>query len=230
MTEPHDRPSDELRDRAQQYVLGTLPEPEREGFDEHLARGCAVCASEVRATQELAGRLAFSAPASAPPAELKDVLLRRIRSERPSTAISAAAKAQASADARADAVQTWKAWPAAGASQFLRHDEGAFEPTGVKGVSVRRLFVDASRKSATMLIRMEPGASYPGHRHGGVEECYVLSGDLHHVDGDDDPKSERVMRSGDFEAVDEGSRHGRQWTERGCLLLIRSSLSDELEP
>ena len=85
---------------------------------------------------------------------------------------------------------------------------------------MRQLFVDRKQRSATMLIRMDAGASYPGHRHGGLEECYVLEGDLHHDD--------RVMRAGDFEVVSEGSRHGRQWTEGGCLLLIRSSLDDEL--
>ena len=67
---------------------------------------------------------------------------------------------------------------------------------------------------------MEPGASFPAHRHGGYEECFVLSGDLHH--------EQRVMRGGDFERVDGDSRHGKQWTEEGCLLLIHSSLQDEL--
>ena len=115
-------------------------------------------------------------------------------------------------------MQTWKAWkesPAPDASEpavdrFVRHDEGGFEATGAAGVSVRRLHLDPVRRTATMLVRMEPGSSYPSHRHGGLEECYVLSGDLRHDD--------RVMRGGDYEVVSEGSKHGRQWTEDGCLL------------
>ena len=221
MSESHDRPTDELRDRAQQYVLGTLPEPEQAGFARHLEQGCDVCAAEVRATQELASRLAFDAPAGAPRPELKERLLTRVRGE-------VAAAAAGRPNGQSAPVQTWKSWAAAGAGQFLRHDEGVFEPTGVKGIAVRRLYVDPQQKSATMLVRMEAGTSYPGHRHGGVEECFVLSGDLHHAQKTAGGETERVMRGGDFEVVTEGSQHGRQWTEEGCLLLIRSSLADEL--
>jgi anti-sigma factor ChrR (cupin superfamily) len=101
-----------------------------------------------------------------------------------------------------------------------RADDAAFEPTAIAGITVRRLSVDRAADRATMLVRMAPGTSYPPHRHGGAEECFVLSGDLHHED--------RVMRAGDYELTTAGTRHERQWTDDGCLLLIRSSLSDEL--
>jgi anti-sigma factor ChrR (cupin superfamily) len=71
-----------------------------------------------------------------------------------------------------------------------------------------------------MLIRMEPGASYVPHRHGGPEQCYVVEGDLR--DGD------VVVRAGDFQCAPESTMHGAQTTEKGCLLLIVSSLRDEL--
>jgi anti-sigma factor ChrR (cupin superfamily) len=71
-----------------------------------------------------------------------------------------------------------------------------------------------------MLVRMDPGSSYPGHLHAGVEECFVLEGELR--------VGEEVLRRGDYQRADEGSEHGIQWTEKGCLLLIVSSQDDEL--
>ena len=204
---PHDRLTDPLRELAQQYALGTLPDPERVEFERHLQDGCAVCRAEVRADEALAAEIALATPPKPARPELKTRLFERLRAPKQS--------------ADAPAVQTWKQWKDEGPiDRFLPRDDGAFEATGSPGVFVRRLFLDAPRRSTTMLVRMDAGASYPGHRHGGLEECYVLEGDLRHGD--------RVMRAGDFEVVTEGSRHGRQWTENGCLLLIKSSLDDEL--
>ena len=66
---------------------------------------------------------------------------------------------------------------------------------------------------------MAPGTSYPGHRHAGVEECYVLEGDLRVGD--------LVMRAGDYQRAAIGSVHGVQSTEGGCLLLVLMSDRDE---
>ena len=85
---------------------------------------------------------------------------------------------------------------------------------------MKPLFVDRERDYVTMLVRMAPGTSYPCHRHGGAEECYVLQGDLH-VAG-------QVLHSGDHQRADDASEHGVQSTEEGCLLLIVSSQHDEL--
>ena len=220
MSTPHTRITDELRDVAQQHALGTLSDSDRREFERHLQEGCELCAAEVRVAQALIGdmTLAEAEPRSAPH-DVKERLLARIRGEKGS---------EKSREKPAKApVQIWKSWQgstdAAGTEsidRFVAHDDGEFEPTGAKGVSVRRLFVDPSRGFATILVRMEPGSSYPSHRHGGLEQCYVLSGDLRHGD--------RVMRGGDYEVVSEGSKHGKQWTEEGCLLLIHSSLHDQL--
>ena len=225
MSTPHARITDELRDLAQQHALGTLSDSDRREFERHLQEGCELCAAEVRVAQALIGdmTLAESEPRSAPH-DVKERLLARIRGERGDESCESSQSREKPARSP---VQTWKSWQgsqdAAGSGsidRFVAHDDGAFEPTGAKGVSVRRLHVDRARGFTTMLVRMEAGSSYPGHRHGGLEECYVLSGDLRHGD--------RVMRGGDYEVVSEGSKHGKQWTEEGCLLLIHSSLHDQL--
>jgi len=203
-----DERRDDLRWRAQQYLLGALDEDERRAFERALDDGRDAETAALREARELFGDLALTAPPAAPREEAKERLAARLRAEFYGERVSAAP-------------QPWKAWAEGGeGASFRRHDEGAFEPTSSPGVTVRRLHVDRAGGRATMLVRMEPGSSYPGHRHGGFEECYVLSGDLRHGD--------RVMRGGDFERVDGGSCHGKQWSEEGCLLLIHSSLSDEL--
>ena len=58
------------------------------------------------------------------------------------------------------------------------------------------------------------------HHHGGAEECYVLEGDLRTGDV--------WMHAGDYQHAAAGSVHPVQSTVQGCLLLIHSSLQDEL--
>ena len=83
------------------------------------------------------------------------------------------------------------------------------------------LMFDAARRTATMLVRMLPGTQYPSHRHAEAEECLVLEGDLH-------VGADLVMHAGDFQRAAKGSVHVPQFTVDGCLLLITSSLEDEL--
>ena len=73
----------------------------------------------------------------------------------------------------------------------------------------------------TALFRMAAGSEYIPHVHAGPEECYVLEGDLHV--GDD-----IVMHAGDYQRAPAGSVHGVQRTEGGCLLLVSSSMHDEV--
>jgi quercetin dioxygenase-like cupin family protein len=124
----------------------------------------------------------------------------------------------------------WKSWGSAPpegfvadparAFHFVGSDAGAWEPTGVEGIEARRLSVDRENDRATFLARMAPGTSYPAHRHAGPEECYVLSGDLRVGD--------LHMHAGDYQRADPGSIHGVQSTDAGCLLLLVSSLDDEI--
>lgn len=211
-------PHEERRWRAEQYAMGALADAERLAFEQALAQPGAPEREALRAAEELLGALALGAAPVEPPPALRERLLARVRAEMPSAAVGAAT-AGAAADA-SPSVQPWKQWGGGAADLLLRHDEGRFEPTGREGIFVKKLHVDPQGDRATLLIRMEPGASFPAHRHGGYEECFVLSGDLRHGD--------RVMRGGDFERVAGATRHERQWTEGGCLLLIHSSLCDEL--
>ena len=66
---------------------------------------------------------------------------------------------------------------------------------------------------------MESGAYYPSHRHVGIEELFVLSGDLH-VEG-------QTMHSGDYCRAESGTIHGETFTDGGCLFLLLASQETE---
>jgi len=125
--------------------------------------------------------------------------------------------------AAASASQTWNDWaprPSPEGLFVLKADVGELEPTGVAGVTAKALFVDPATDRITMLVRLEPGATYPAHRHAGAEESYVLEGDV----------SDGVvsLHAGDYLRKDGGTLHEAQSSDTGCFMLIVSSLHDEL--
>ena len=78
-------------------------------------------------------------------------------------------------------------------------DAVPFEPTRHPGVSIHFYRSDRASGHAAVMIRMEPGASYPGHRHDGPEELLVLQGGFRDERG--------VYRAGDYARFEAGSAH-----------------------
>lgn len=193
---------DESGERASLYALGALDQHEARAFEEHLAEGCDACEDELRSFEEVAVALAFAAPAAPPPAGAREKLAQRL-----------AQNGSARRPARTPA--------AAVAQQFLtvRGDEGAWEEM-FEGIFVKRLFVDRGRGSVTSLYRFQPGARIPPHPHGGVEECYVLEGDLE-ANGE-------VLGPGDYTCAPAGSFHPSVRTEGGAMVLIIEQASREM--
>lgn len=199
---PHRRLDEEARERIALYAVGALEPGEAASLEAHL-EACRACRGELDALHSVVEEIASSVPPLEPPAYLKERLLERVRGGGP--------------------VQPWKSWsPQRGGLPLVlvRREEAPWEGTGVSGVEVRRLYVDPDADRVTMLVRMAPGSSYPAHRHAGVEECYVLEGDLYAQDFE--------MRAGDDQRLEGGSVHGVQATRNGCLLFIVSSMRDEL--
>jgi quercetin dioxygenase-like cupin family protein len=107
---------------------------------------------------------------------------------------------------------------AAPASHTIVATEGEWVETAVPGVRVKILAIDRARDRVTMLLKGEPGARYPAHRHSGPEECYVISGSLV-IEG-------RLLRAGDFHHAEGESDHGELWTDDGVEVLLVASASD----
>lgn len=100
------------------------------------------------------------------------------------------------------------------AMQVVRSTE-VWHPMGPPGISFRLLFADRGQHRMTVQLRAEAGARIPAHRHRGVEECFVLEGDL--TDG------EHTFQAGDYFRCEAGSHHNDQTTNRGCICLLMTA-------
>ena len=209
---------EEAQEYASLYVLKALPPEESDSFETHISEGCRLCRQEVQAMESALGELGVLSSATPPPG-LRERLLERVRSKE-------GAESQGGP-------QVWKNWDTTGITpdggvetqpgwSSVRAEDTDWEETGLLGINVRRLHVDTARQYVTMLVRMEPGASYLPHRHHDAEECFVLEGELT-VGGE-------VFRRGDYQRAEAGSVHGVQSTETGCTLLILSSTRDIILP
>ncbi len=98
--------------------------------------------------------------------------------------------------------------------------DGTWVNTPVPGVRMKILAIDRARDRVTMLLKGEPGARYPAHRHSGPEECYVITGSVF-IEG-------QLLRAGDFHHAEGESDHGESWTDEGVEVLLVASASDYL--
>ena len=74
-----------------------------------------------------------------------------------------------------------------------------FKSTRYPGVWIHFFHYDEATRHAAVLIRMEPGCSYPRHRHRGAEELFVLRG------GYRDDRGEH--RAGEYVRYEDGTVH-----------------------
>jgi hypothetical protein len=88
------------------------------------------------------------------------------------------------------------------------------------GIECKLLATDAERHRVSMLVRLAPGASYPGHTHAGVEELHLLDGELW-ID-------ERKLVPGDYNYGAAGAGDERVWSETGCTCVLITSTKDTL--
>ncbi len=222
---------------AGSFVLGDLDAACHARFQDHLIEGCGACGTQVFQLRAAAGRLdrevawaqaqaqrRAALDESALPSPLLERLRERMRSQaRPPAPLET--QTHGAHKAGNAPSREWQSWTedmlAGGDLSFVRAGTTSWRATAFAGVSVRPLSVDQARRSVSMLVRMEPGSSYPGHVHGGREECLVLAGDLD-VDGE-------AMREGDYQVAQAGSHHGLQSTRGGCTLFIVSSQYDRMD-
>jgi len=225
----HDTLGRDAREQAALYAIGAMTAAEAETYRDHLGQ-CAACRAEVETLLAPVEELSLLAPEAEPSHDLRQRVLEAAR------AVPRAARAIARDPASASATRYQDASPAVQAATRAKApltsypggldlafaDGALWEETSIEGIQMRRLYIDEKADRLTVLIKMAAGSRYPSHRHGGPEECYVISGDL----GTGDIK----MHAGDYKIAHKGSVDGVQSTESGCLLLVVSSLHDEVLP
>jgi quercetin dioxygenase-like cupin family protein len=99
----------------------------------------------------------------------------------------------------------------------VRSDEGEWFEV-MAGINAKRL-IENDRVRA-WLYRMAPGSFFPGHDHPFDEECICLEG-VANFGG-------TVVRAGDFHLAPRGVPHGRITSEEGCLLYVRTAVTEEI--
>jgi anti-sigma factor ChrR (cupin superfamily) len=199
----HVEPNDDLHELASLYALDALAQEEKAAYEAHLGAGCAVCVAEVASFQKVTGAIGLSVDPVSPRAELRERLMETIaRKPQPRAQESPVVLYEK------DGVM------------IARPSEMTWAAGELPGVFLKILFNDTTRGYTTAMVRMTPGTRYPRHKHAGVEELYLLEGDL--CVGD------MAMRAGDYCRGEAGSIHEEIATENGCLFVVTSSDQDQL--
>lgn len=185
--------NDEIRDLAILHSAGLLDEEQTRGFESRLWAGDETAKAEFLAFRETAAQLSFALPPARPEPALRERLLERIGAE--------------------------ESEPLPGI-HVLRSSPQGWRSTPYPGVSFKTLYVDRTSDMVTSLLRLEPGAKYPTHRHAAAEQCLVIEGEVSIGD--------LVLRAGDFEWAQSQTIHPVLESARGCLLLIVASRHDEI--
>lgn len=189
----------ERTDLVASYALEALDSAEARLMAEHLP-ACLECQQEYYSLGPLTGALtAWRTQTLPPPAPLWNDLAERIARTSQKKATSPAPKV------------TWS-----GAQDWHEPQWEQAAP----GITVKLLSTDKEGDRVSMLVRLAPGISYPPHRHSGVEELYLLEGELWIED--------RKLYPGDFNRAEPGTSDQRVYSETGCMCLLITAPSDQL--
>jgi len=196
------------------YALNVLDTSDRAWVEAQIAE-CPDLALELAGYEATVSVLPYAAPPVTVAPDLKARLFERIGREVPVTQ---------------PASQLNTAFPGVvnrllkqGMTELINQDSTSlqsvkWEPHAAPGIRLARLYTDLVSRTITGLLRAEPGARYPVHSHGGVEEIFMLQGDL--VIGD------KVYISGDYIRTVPGMKHAPE-TRQGCMFFFRASLDNE---
>jgi anti-sigma factor ChrR (cupin superfamily) len=99
-------------------------------------------------------------------------------------------------------------------------DEPAWEEVA-PGIFCKLMATDTERHRVSMLVRLLPHVDYPAHTHAGLEELFLLDGELWIDD--------RKLYPGDYNRAEAGSGDKRVWSETGCTCVLITSTQDILQ-
>ena len=103
-----------------------------------------------------------------------------------------------------------KLQPEPNGSIYVDPEQLPWLPSQFDKIAMKVLYRDDEKGEMTVLLKWEPGAALPLHRHPEIEQSWVLEGSFYDHDG--------VCRAGQFVWRRPGSMHETR-TDEGCLLL-----------
>jgi ChrR Cupin-like domain/Putative zinc-finger len=174
------------------HTLRALPASEIRVLEAHLSE-CADCRQEMEALRPIVGAfISWPADVLRPADSLWDRLASRIAAETGREPVQSAPQPRAESQ-----------WQEA-----------------APGLSYKLLATDTEKARVSMLVRLAPGVAYPPHTHAGVEELYLLNGELW-VD-------DKKLYPGDYNRAEAGTGDQRVWSETGCTCVLLTSTRDRL--
>ena len=99
--------------------------------------------------------------------------------------------------------------PTIGGSTYVKPSEMDWKPTRFEKVSIKVLYEDPVRGEMSCLLKLEPGAHIPFHKHPEIEQSLVLEGSVEDHDG--------IATAGDYVWRKPGSAHDNK-SPGGALL------------
>lgn len=202
MSSSSDKQRCERRDLVASYALAALERGETELMKAHLPT-CPECQQEYRALSSVTDALSAWRYQTMPPlAASWNRLAERIAGQPQKKVVGSVSPSPSHSPSPAPS------WPEP------RWKEVA------SGISCKLLSTDSDADRVSMLVRLAPNTSYPAHRHAGVEELYLLEGELWIED--------RKLEPGDYARAEPGTADHRVWSATGCMCLLITSPSDQL--
>ena len=77
----HERVTEDVRELAVLYALGSLTQHEARSFEMHIKEGCTVCEAELRRFERTAAGIGFATDEISSPEHIRDRLMARIEEE-----------------------------------------------------------------------------------------------------------------------------------------------------
>jgi ChrR Cupin-like domain/Putative zinc-finger len=179
--------------QASAYVMRTLAPDEAAAFEAHIGT-CSECRQELETLRPVTDSFVFwPTNVLRPPALLQERLAQRIAAETGGKAV----------------VPSSPSW-----------DEPAWEEVA-PGIFCKLMANDTATQRVSMLVRLAPGVEYPPHTHAGLEELFLLDGELWIDD--------RKLYPGDYNRAEALSGDKRVWSETGCTCVLITSTQDMLQ-
>ncbi len=100
--------------------------------------------------------------------------------------------------------------PTVGGSVYVDVVNQDWKPSQFEGIQIKVLYENKDIGELTCLLKWEPGATLPFHKHPEIEQSYVLEGSFYDHDG--------ICKAGDFVWRHAGSFHETK-SDTGCTLL-----------
>jgi predicted ChrR family anti-sigma factor len=199
------------RELAELYAAGALTPAEASAFESRVRSADPAFVNALREVEPAMNTLLNSADPLTPPAGVRASIMARLNADTDQPATG-----EAVFEVHADE-HDHAALPSPGVDAgitILRASTGRWTRTGLRGVRMRTLLADRKANRRTILLDMAAGSELPDHSHAGIEEVFMIRGDLS-IAGE-------VLREGDYIRVERGANHGVPRTESGCVCIVIS--------